>query len=142
MRRFNDLQEDATGVLGMGELDTRSTRTDLRGVVEKPDSARTQDLTDTVDIGNTVRNLLDPAAPTIVRNEFSDRGLGGQGGEQLYDRGTFAVEPRTEHGLLDTLLLIGLAVQDTETKDLGVERDGVIEIQDGVADMVDTSKQI
>ena len=142
MSRFDDLKKDAAGVLRMDELDTRSTSAGLGCVVQQPYATRTKNFADTVDVVNPIADLLDASAAFVSFDELTDGGIGLQGSEQLHLCGFGKLFPGTQHCFLNTLFFVDFAMKKAESEHLGVELDGVVEIENRVANMINTNKQI
>src|SRR3954454_22928230 len=61
-RRLDELDENATGVLRVDEVDPAVRRTSARLVVEQADTALPEYGRDTFDVGDPVRQLLEAGA--------------------------------------------------------------------------------
>src|SRR5919202_540780 len=136
-RRLDELDEDATSVLGVHEVDPAVRRPAPGGVVEQPQAALAQRRADRLDVGHPEGQLLQARAGAA--DELGDRRLGGQRREQL-DAGLAVADG--EHRLADALLLVHLLVHRVDAEGLGVEGQGLVEIRDGDAHVVDRGEQL
>ncbi len=84
-----------------------------------------------------VGDLLDAGAGAV--EELRDRGVGGERREQLDARAGVADR---DHRLADALLLVGLLVHDLHAEGVAVERDRLVEVGHGDADVVDGREQV
>ena len=83
-----------------------------------------------------------PPLPPLRSIHFAIVLFSFSGGEQL-DLGVLGqLIAGADHGLLDALLLVGLAVEHPPAEHLGVELDGLVEVVNGVADVVDADEEI
>ena len=121
----------------MNEVDATVGRAPLGGVVQEAHAAVAQGGRDRVDVGDTVRQLLQTR--TVAVEELGDRGLVAQRREQL-DAGAGVADG--EHRLTHALLLVDLLVDRLEAEDPRVELDRVVEVGDGDADVVDGGEQV
>lgn len=93
-------------------------------------------VTDRVDVGHGVRHLLNPWTTAV--EESADGGVGTERSENLDPRIRFA---HAQHRLTHPLLSIDFFVVDGHVEGASVESDGLVEIGDRDADMVDAGNQ-
>jgi len=120
----------------MGEVDPRPRGTRLRLVVQQSDSCGSKVVTDRVDVGHGVRHLLN--SWTTAVEESTDGGVGTEWSKNLDPRIRVA---HAQHRLTHPLLRIDFFVVDGHVEGASVESDGLVEIGDRDADMVDAGNQ-
>ena len=130
--RFHQFQQHAAGVPGMHEVDPGAGGSASRGVVEQPEAAGPEPGARLVDVGDPQRQLLQ-ARPALA-DERRDGRRRGQRRQQLDLRAAVA---EGDHGFVDALLGVLLAVRESAAQHVGVEGDGGIQVRHGDPHVID-----
>ncbi len=122
----------------MDEVDPRASRAAPGGVVQRLNPTLLQGPDCGVDVVDAVGKLLKTGPGPV--EEPSDRRVGMQWGEQL-DLGAGRVAADPEHRLVNSHLPVDFLVHDLHAEGAGVPRDGLVDVCDGDADMIDGREQ-
>jgi hypothetical protein len=130
---LHQFDQNAAGVLGVGEINEGPSGTDLGFVVKQAHADRSQVLARGLDIGDRVRHLLYAGSTSL--KETANRGVWRERSKEL-DPGSGIAHG--EHRLANALLLIDLLVGHRQAKRADVEVDGVFEIANRDPNVIDT----
>lgn len=129
---LHQFDENAAGIFRMGEVDAGSACSWARCVVQQADAGLLEVSAHRMDIGHRVGHLLNPRS--IAIEEATDRGILRQRGKELDPRSRGADR---EHGLANSLFLVGFLMDDTHSEGACVKVDSFIEVGHGDTDVID-----
>ncbi len=138
--RFDQFDQYSACVLGVYEVDTRIGRTTAGGVVEQPNAAGAQLGGDLLDVGYSVRQLLESGAVSV--DELRDGRGFVDGREQLQCCRLLACPGEREHRLAHALFFVDFLVHRNHAQVVGVPGDCGIEIGYRDTDVVDSRHQV
>jgi hypothetical protein len=131
---FHEFREHSTSGLRVQKGNPAFPDPSSRTLVDQPQSRCPHLLEGGLDVIGAVSHVVQSG--TVAGQELPDGRVGIERAQQLNVTLTHAKQHR-----LDTLLLNGLAVLHGHAKALGIERNCLVEVLYGDADVIDASKQ-